>query len=70
MTRATVTVTTYRAAVTCDGCGLRLYTWQRAGLDRWLEGKGWVVVDGRDYCPGCAGDKKAAKVRIDYSDEM
>lgn len=63
MTRTTVAVTTYRLRLTCDGCGLALYTWRAAG-------KGWVVVEGRDYCPGCAGDKKAAKVRIDYSDEM
>lgn len=64
MTRATVTVTTYRAAVTCDGCGLRLYTWQRAGLDRWLEGKGWVVEGEKDYCPGCAA--KDEKESVDY----
>lgn len=63
MTRATVTVTTYRAAVTCDGCGLRLYTWQRVGLDRWLVGRGWVVGD-EDYCPGCA--TKDEKETVDY----
>lgn len=46
MTRTTVAVTTYRLRVTCDKCGLALYTWRAAG-------KGWVTVDGRDYCPGC-----------------
>lgn len=56
MTRATVAVTTYRLRLTCDKCGLALYTW-RAG------GRGWVTVDGRDYCPGC---KEAVKVeRVD-----
>lgn len=63
MTRVTVAVTTYRAAVICDRCGLRLYAYERPGLDGWLRGRGWVVDGERDVCPGCAEVAKEERIR-------
>lgn len=54
--------------VMCDGCGyedafpltaLARGSYDERNLDGSLEREGWLVEDGRDYCPDCAEGMEA-----------